>query len=162
MGADPSGHYCAPIEQCSAQSVRFVRRRLHLTGVVTRPDDRDDSADGNIPPLTVQLDVIRPAVPLLRASGVLITATADTLLDHLDREIGNGARAIVLDLTGLAVLGVDAVPALVEVAQRAGEVDIGLYVVASNAIVMQALRTTGELDLFDVYGDVADAVAAML
>jgi hypothetical protein len=34
-------------------------------------------------------------------------------------------------------------------------------VVASNAIVMQALRTAGELDLFDVYGDVADAVAAM-
>ena len=129
-----------------------------LTGVVTRPDDRDDSADGNIPPLTVQLDVIRSAVPLLQASGVLIPATA---VDHLDREIGNGARAIVLDLSGLAVLGVDAVPALVEVAQRAGEVDIGLYVVASNAIVMQALRTAGELDLFDVYGDVADAVAAV-
>jgi anti-anti-sigma regulatory factor len=128
---------------------------------VTRPDDRDDSADGNISSLTVQLDVIRPAVPLLQASGVLIPATADTLLDHLDREIGNGARAIVLDLSGLAVLGVDAVPALVEVAQRAGEVDIGLYVVASNAFVMQALRTAGELDLFDVYGDVADAVAAM-
>lgn len=134
---------------------------MHLTGVVTTPDDRDDSADGCIPPLTVQVDVIRPAVPLLQASGVLIPATADTLLDHLDREIGNGARAIVLDLSGLAVLGVDAVPALVEVAQRAGEVDIGLYVVASNAIWMQALRTAGELDLFDVYGDVADAVAAM-
>jgi anti-anti-sigma factor len=128
---------------------------------VTKPDDHDDSADGNIPPLTVQLDVIRPAVPLLQASGVLIAATADTLLDHLDREIGSGARAIVLDLSGLAVLDVDAVPALVEVAQRAGEVDIGLYVVASNAIVMQALRTAGKLDLLDVYGDVADAVAAM-
>ena len=111
--------------------------------------------------MTVQLDVIRSAVPLLQASGVLIPATADTLLDHLDREIGNGARAIVLDLSGLAVLGVDAVRALVEVAQRAGEVDIGLYVVASNAIVMHALRTAGELDLFDVYGDVADAVAAV-
>ncbi|MEA2446346.1 MAG: hypothetical protein QOJ12_3642 [Thermoleophilales bacterium] len=111
--------------------------------------------------MTVQLDVIRPAVPLLQASGVLIPATADTLLDHLDREIGNGARAIVLDLSGLAVLGVDAVPALVEAARRAGEVDVGLYVVASNGIVMQALRTAGELDLFDVYGDVADAVAAM-
>jgi hypothetical protein len=79
---------------------------------VTRPDDRDDSADENIPPLTVQLDVIRPAVLLLQASGVLIPATADTLLDHLDREIGNGARAIVLDLSWLAVLGVDALPAL--------------------------------------------------
>ena len=134
---------------------------MHMTGVVTRPDDRDDSADGNNPPLTVQLDLIRPAVPLLQASGVLIPATADTLLAHLDRELGNGARAIVLDLSGLAVLGVDAVPALVDVAQRAGEVDIGLYVVASNGIVMQALRTAGELDLFDVYGDVADAVAAM-
>jgi anti-anti-sigma regulatory factor len=135
---------------------------VHLTGVVTRPDDHDhDSVDGNIPPLTVQLDVIRPTVPLLQASGVLIPATAATLLGHLDREIGNGARAIVLDLSGLTVLGVDAVPALVEVAQRAGEVDIGLYVVASNDIVMQTLRTAGKLDLFDVYGDVADAVAAM-
>ena len=66
-----------------------------LTGVVTRPDDRDDSADGNIPPLTVQLDVIRSAVPLLQASGVLIPATADTLLDHLDREIGNGAYTVI-------------------------------------------------------------------
>jgi anti-anti-sigma regulatory factor len=111
--------------------------------------------------LTVQLDVIRPAVPLLQASGVLIPATADTLLAHLDRELGNGARAIVLDLSGLDVLGVDAVPALIEVAQRAGEVDIGLYVVATNAIVMQALHTAGGLDLFDVYGDVADAVAAI-
>ena len=110
--------------------------------------------------MTVQLDVIRPAVPLLQASGALTPATADTLLDHLDREIGNGARAIVLDLSGLAVLGVDAVPALVEVAQRAGQVDIGLYVVA-DGIVMQALHTAGELDLFDVYGDIADAVAAM-
>jgi anti-anti-sigma regulatory factor len=161
VGADPSGHYCARIEQCAAQSVRFVRRRVHLTGVVTRPDDHDDSADGNIPPLTVQLDVIRPAVPLLQASGVLIPATADTLLDHVDREIGNGACAIVRDLSGLAVLGVDAVPALVEVAQWAGEVDSGLYLVASNGIVTQALRTAGALDLFDVYGDVADAVAAM-
>lgn len=134
---------------------------MHMTGVVTRPDDRDDSADGNNPPLTVQLDLIRPAVPLLQASGVLIPATADTLLAHLDRELGNGARAIVLDLSGLDVLGVDAVPALVEVAQRAGEVDIGLYVVASDGIVMQALRTAGDLDLFDVYGDVADAVAAI-
>ncbi|HEV7850582.1 MAG TPA: STAS domain-containing protein [Mycobacterium sp.] len=128
---------------------------------MTRPDDRDDSADGNNPPLTVQLDLIRPAVPLLQASGVLIPATADTLLAHLDRELGNGARAIVLDLSGLDVLGVDAVPALVEVAQRAGEVDIGLYVVASDGIVMQALRTAGDLDLFEVYGDVADAVAAI-
>ena len=134
---------------------------MHMTGVVTRPDDRDDSADGNNPPLTVRLDLIRPAVPLLQASGVLIPATADTLLAHLDRELGNGARAIVLDLSGLAVLGVDAVPALVEGAQRAGEVDIGLYVVASDGSVMQALRTAGDLDLFDVYGDVADAVAAI-
>lgn len=134
---------------------------MPLNGVVTRPHDRHDSADGNIPPLTVQLDVIRPAVPLLQASGMLIPATADTLLDHLDHELGNGARAIVLDLSGLALLGVDAVPALVEVARRAGEVDIGLYVVASDAIVVQALRTAGRLDLFDVYGDVADAVAAI-
>jgi anti-anti-sigma regulatory factor len=112
-------------------------------------------------PLTVELDVIRPAVPLLQASGVLIPATADTLLDHLYREIGNGARAIVLDLSGLAVLGVDAVPAFVEVAQRTGEVDIGLYVVVSNVVVMEALCAADGLDLFDVYGDVADAVAAM-
>jgi anti-anti-sigma regulatory factor len=127
---------------------------------VPRQRDDDDSTDGNIPPLIVLLSVIRPAVPLLQARGELISATVDTLLDHLDRELCSGAKAIVLDLSELSVLGVDAVPALADVAYRAGEADVGLYVVGTDVVEI-SLRIAGNLELFDVYCDVANAMAAI-
>jgi anti-anti-sigma regulatory factor len=96
----------------------------------------------------------------MQARGELISATVDTLLDHLDRELCSGAKAIVLDLSELSVLGVDAVPALADVAYRAGEADVGLYVVGID-VVQMALRIAGNLELFDLYRDVADAVAVI-
>jgi anti-anti-sigma regulatory factor len=110
--------------------------------------------------LIVRLSVIRPAVPLLQARGELILATLDTLLDHLDHELYSGAKAIVLNLSELSVLGVDALPALADVAYRAGEADVGLYVVGTD-VVQMALRIAGNLELFDLYRDVADAVAVI-
>jgi anti-anti-sigma regulatory factor len=101
--------------------------------------DSNDSDAGAVLSLTVQISVLRPAVPLLRAAGELKLATAPKLLDVATREPGKRPLARVLDLSKLSAMDTQAVPALVDLAYQAGEADIGLYLVA-GAVVAPALH----------------------
>ena len=68
--------------------------------------------------------------------------------------------AVVLDLRTLTGLTPDAVPALIELASRAGEADIGLYLV-TDPIVDQTLAAAGVSELFEVHPTIDSALRAM-
>ena len=123
--------------------------------------DRHGSGDGAVPSLTVQLTELRPAVLLLRAAGDLRAATAPKLRDLAGRELRKRPRALVIDLSDLSVMDVEAVPALVDLAHQAGEADIGLYLISADGIVPPALDAAGERHLFDLYRDVDSALQAL-
>jgi hypothetical protein len=53
------------------------------------------------------------------------------------------------------------VAALVEIACLAGEADIGLYLVAADRPVVQALAAAGVRELFELHPSVDDALRAM-
>ncbi|MCW2690593.1 MAG: Transcriptional regulator, AraC family [Mycobacterium sp.] len=82
---------------------------------------RDDSGNGAGSSLTVQPSVLRPAVPLLRTAGELTGATATKLVDVVQREFLKRPYALVLDMSELSVMDIEAVPAPVDLASRAAE-----------------------------------------
>jgi anti-anti-sigma regulatory factor len=122
---------------------------------------RDGSGEEAVPSVTVQFSQLRPAVPMLRADGQLTLSTAPGLLPLLARTVGKRPWAVVLDLSGLTVLDVEVVAALVDVAVQAGEADIGLYVVAPDGIVPAALYAAGAPQLFDLHCDIESALKAL-
>ncbi|WP_211177232.1 STAS domain-containing protein [Pseudonocardia acidicola] len=113
------------------------------------------------PTLTVELGQARPAVPLLRAVGELVPSTASTLFGPLGRELGKRPWALVLDLSALSTMHAEVVPVLVDVARWAGEADIGLCIVVTDAVVPPVLQDAGVLQLFELHRDLDGALDAV-
>jgi anti-anti-sigma factor len=89
-------------------------------------------------------------VPVVHAGGCLDSRTAPDLQHLLDDQLAAAPWAIVLDLSALAVLEPGVVSALVHVACRAGEVDIGLCLVTADQTVHQTLAAAGVHELFEI------------
>jgi anti-anti-sigma regulatory factor len=102
-----------------------------------------------------------PGVPLLQAQGDLMPTTAATLLGRLDSEFAEDPWALVLDLSAVSALHSAVVPALVDVATRAGDADIGLYLLVSGDVVPSALEAAGVLDLFELHSDLDGVVSGV-
>jgi anti-anti-sigma factor len=104
--------------------------------------------------LVLQLDHLPAAVCLVRVSGCLDRTTLPELSHVLDEELAAAPAAIVIDLSALSVITPDAVPALVRVAYRAGDADIGLCLVSADPTVNGALALAGVDDLFEIHQSV--------
>lgn len=75
--------------------------------------------------------------------------------------LGSAPRSLVLDLSELVMLGRAGVAALVRVAERAGESDVGLCLVIAGEGVWQDLAASDALDLFEIHAGLDSAIRAM-
>jgi anti-anti-sigma factor len=105
----------------------------------------------------VETDQLRPGVPLVRVRGRLDLAAADTLRLVVDECLDHSPWAIVLDLSALVELRDGAVQALVDLACRAGQADIGLYLVTTDTVVENVLDDGETKDLFDIHHSIESA-----
>jgi anti-anti-sigma regulatory factor len=87
--------------------------------------------------------------------------TARTLERAALALLGSAPRFVVLDLSELVMLGRAGVAALVRVAERAGESDVGLCLVIAGEGVQQDLVAADALDLFEIHPSLDAAVRAM-
>ncbi|MFC5237385.1 STAS domain-containing protein [Pseudonocardia zijingensis] len=118
-------------------------------------------ADDTRAAFAVEIDLLRPGVPLLQARGRLSPATVDELQAAVERCLDSSPWAVVTDLTGLSELQPDAVATLVALARRAGRADIGLYFVTRGGAVDHALISAPGGDMFDIHDSVASAERAL-
>jgi anti-sigma B factor antagonist len=79
----------------------------------------------------------------------------------VEEQLASAPRLLVLDLSGLTSLEPEGVQALVRVAYRAGEQDIGLcLVIPDDGRIERALREAGSLDLFELHGSIDSALTS--
>jgi anti-anti-sigma regulatory factor len=117
------------------------------------------SAAAPEPAVTV-LDGRWPGVRLLRQTEAL-DDTAGRVLQRVAADVLACAPPFVLvDLSAVHTVTADGVAALVVVAETAGEVDIGLVVVAGNRM-RAALAENDVHDLFELYETVDEALEAI-
>ena len=69
--------------------------------------------------------------------------------------------ALVLDLSAVSALHGAVVSALVDVADRAGNADIGLFLLVSGTVVPSTLDAAGVLDLFELHTDLDGVVSCI-
>ena len=122
----------------------------------------DDAEAPGDAALTVRTGHLRSGVPVIHVDGRLEQRTAPELRRLVDAQIGVAPWAIVLDLSGVSALEPAAVPALIGVADRAGDIDIGLYLVSPADAISHVLASADVLDLFEIHPTINAAVRALI
>jgi anti-anti-sigma regulatory factor len=98
---------------------------------------------------------------LLGVDGELNQWVAPRLERLVEEQFGSAPRLLVLDLSGLISLQPEGVHALVRVAYRAGEQDIGLgLVIPDDGRIESALRDAGSLELFELHSSIDCALTS--
>jgi anti-sigma B factor antagonist len=122
--------------------------------------DGDGSAAPGGSPF-VRLGHLRPGVPCVHVQGRLDQSVVPEFQHCVLGLLAAAPWAVVLDLRALTGLAPSAVAALVELARHAGEADIGLYLVAADHPVVQALAAGGVRRLFEIHHSTDSALRAM-
>jgi anti-anti-sigma regulatory factor len=79
----------------------------------------------------------------------------------VEKQLASAPRLLVLDLSRLISLQPEGVQALVRVAYRAGEQNIGLcLVIPDDGRIEAALRDAGSLELFELHNSIDSALAS--
>jgi anti-anti-sigma factor len=99
---------------------------------------------------------------VLRVSGDLDDAAAEKLADLLDRHLDDAPAALVLDLTATSTLGTAVAETFTERARRAGEANIGFYLVAGPGPVRRELLASSGHDFLDISATVGSALRAVM
>ena len=142
----------------------FVTDTEPDSGSHMHSDEWDDAGAGA---LRVHMGRLRPGVPMVHVGGRLDHRTGPELRSLLDAQVAMTPWAIVLDLTAVSVLEPGAVPALTGIADRAGEVDVGLYLVShadwdgSPGSLSHVLAAADVLDLFEIHPTIDSALRAL-
>lgn len=98
---------------------------------------------------------------LLGVDGELNQWVAPRLERLVEEQFASAPRLLVLDLSGLISLQPEGVQALVRVAYRAGEHDIGLgLVIPDDGRIESALRDAGSLELFELHSSIDSALTS--
>jgi anti-anti-sigma factor len=104
---------------------------------------------------------LRPGIPMLTAApGPLNAAAASRLGDDLDDALDRHPGGVVLDLSEVDEMSPAGLAMLVQLAVRAGQLDVGLCPVSSSA-VLSAIAGTGLRDLFELHASIEEALAAL-
>ena len=135
------------------------RSHAEVAHVSHDADGEESAALGGGGP--VRLIHLRPGVPCVRVHGRLDSITAPGVRQFVFELLTARPWAVVLDLCAVTDLAANAVSALVELASYAGEVDIGLYLVAAGPLLHQALATAGVSQLFEIHPTIDRALGAM-
>jgi anti-sigma B factor antagonist len=108
--------------------------------------------------LTVRVEVLEPAIRVLRLSGDLNMVSAPDLEQILDGQLAIRPRALIIELSGLDFLGPDGVFVLVCAAYRAGLERIGFCLAGASRAAADALSTADMIDTLDVHDTLEDAL----
>ena len=95
---------------------------------------------------------------ILRGAGELDVASAPALRDRLDRAIGAGVDAIVLDLEHVTFIDSVSLAAVVAARSRL-ERGGRLAIVANTPFVVLVLEASGLVGILDLFDDRAKAIA---
>jgi anti-sigma B factor antagonist len=118
------------------------------------------AATGGTPPLTVAIHFIDPGIQVAAVSGDIDMSTSPILLASLLKEIHEGVRYLILDLTAVHFLGAAGLTALVAAKSEAVAFGTrGLCMVAHHRAVLVPLTTTGLDAVLDLQPDLARAYA---
>ena len=82
--------------------------------------------------------------------GEVDTFTAPVLRSSLDSQLEQTPRELVIDLSGVQVLGSAGLAVLVETQKSARSRDVGLRLIATTRAVTRPLEVTGLIDLFTI------------
>jgi anti-sigma B factor antagonist len=122
----------------------------------------DSAADGNgaaSEPMVTVLGRPLPGVRLLRLAGALDEASGQELQRVAADVLACVPPFVLVDLSVVDAVTTEGVAALVVVAEKAGETDIGLAVVAGDG-PRAAFVESGVEDLFELYATVDQALEA--
>jgi anti-anti-sigma factor len=101
--------------------------------------------------LEIRVSETGPAVRVVRVRGELNEATAFSFERLAQEALAAGRGLVVLDLSNVTTLEPEGVQALVRVAYRAGETDIGLCLAgADRDAIINRLDAAGVRDLFEI------------
>ena len=123
------------------------------------PSPREEVVPGSG---TLRLRALNPATGVLaiEAAGVLDINAATGFADWLRARTVPGARAVVLDLSGLTFLSTHGVVAMLEAGHRSLMAGVRLVLVTGNRVVDHLLGLLDVADRFDYAGSIAEAVLA--
>jgi anti-anti-sigma factor len=101
--------------------------------------------------LEIRVSETGPGVRVVRVRGELNETTAFSFERLAQEALAAGRGLVVLDLSDVTTLGPEGVQALVRVAYRAGEADIGLCLAgADRDAIINPLDAAGVRDLFEI------------
>jgi anti-anti-sigma factor len=109
--------------------------------------------------LFCSLDYRRLGTRMVRLLGHVDARTSTDILSMVNAHRSATMDRLILDLSELKDFGPDAARILVRIATEAGRVSVGLFLVASDAVVGAALQRAGVRELFELHGSVEEAIA---
>lgn len=87
--------------------------------------------------------------------------TAPSFAQLLNQELGNGCRALIVDLTGCEFLGSSGLSALVEGKDQADSSSISLVLSGLSRVAKRAIEATGLNSVFATHISTDDAISAL-
>ena len=96
---------------------------------------------------------------VVRVDGDIDTLTSPLLSNYLADQFESNPQVLVLDLSRVQFLGSAGLAALIVAREEAGRRDVKLRLVSASHAVLRPLAATGLTNEFDVYPDMAAALA---
>ncbi|TQM83234.1 anti-anti-sigma factor [Saccharothrix saharensis] len=100
-------------------------------------------------------------VPVLRVVGELDMTALDTVRAELLIWLDSAPEQVVIDLTGVTFMGSSGLALLIEAAAHADRCGVRFVLAAGHREVLRPIQVTNLDEVFDLYPDVAQAVAAV-
>lgn len=110
-------------------------------------------------PFTVTAFETRSDAVVLTVHGEVDLFTAPLLRERLRERIRQAGPGLVVDLTAVRFFGVAGITVLLDVRGVALSANVGFRVVASTRTVLMPLQVTGVAGDFDLFPDIASALA---
>lgn len=99
-------------------------------------------------------------ITVLRVRGEVTAASAAKLDAALREQLATGAQVIIVDLSAARLCGRAGLSALIPLADRAADANLGLCLVETEPTLRQ-LTTTGLADLFELHPTLDECLASL-
>jgi anti-sigma B factor antagonist len=145
----------------TAGSVRRVlRARSHeLLGPADALTVRDVGNLSTEEPISILSEEPVPGTILLRVGGEVDMLSSPTLRDSIASALSGAHQRLIVDLDHVEFLGTSGLAALVEARASAEQSNTELWLACSRRQVLRPLRIAGLIQLFQVAGSAAGALA---
>jgi anti-sigma B factor antagonist len=118
------------------------------------------AAEDAVPADVIHLTVhVHDDAVVLQVEGEVDALTTPLLTEQINEQLGNDPVTIVLDLDRVTFLGSSGLAGLINAKDQATQRGIQLRLVCTAHAVLRPLAATGLADQFNIYDDVATALA---